>query len=246
MDKQWTISSEKYLERLIELTAYSIGAILGDGHMRFIPSYGNGSWYVTEVASMDREISLRVANEFNGAFGTGYKPIQKRLPNGSTLFIARASKKIIYDFFDALTNKKQGAPIEIVRGSKQMKLDFLAGIFDTDGTVKFTEAWNGSRTKKNPRWQMGFSNTIPQMVEDTAAILHSLGVKVGSISTYKRSGGYRTVYAIHPNIRSFMDAGCYFYVVRKQRRLNDYLSHVLGSETMYVAPVTSGEDIVQQ
>lgn len=242
MDEQWTISSEKYFERLIETVAYSIGAILGDGHMRYNPKPG---CFTVEVATMDREIPLRVSSELSDAFGVEGHLIHKRLPNNRTLYIVRTYRKIIYDFFWAITKEKLGVPVEIVRGSRQVKLDFLAGIFDTDGTVKVTESWNGSRTKKNPRWQMGFSNSVPQLVGDVAAILHGIGVKVGSLNIAKQSGGHRTMYAIHPNIRSFIDAGCYFYSVRKQQRLNDYLSHVLGSETMYTAPVTSGDDIVQ-
>ncbi len=50
---------------------------------------------------------------------------------------------------------------------------------------------------------------------------------------------------MQPNIRDFIDNKFYFQANRKQKRLEAYLNHVLGSETMYVAPSTKGEDIVR-
>ncbi|MBU0791915.1 MAG: hypothetical protein KKC55_15815, partial [Gammaproteobacteria bacterium] len=94
MDEQWTISSEKYFEWLIEVTAYSIGALLGDGYIRAIPTPKGELMHITEVAAMDREIAFRVNDDINKAFGTDYEVIRKILPNGSRLFIARAYRRI--------------------------------------------------------------------------------------------------------------------------------------------------------
>jgi len=242
--KDWAISSEKYLDMLISKLAYSVGAVLGDGHMRYIPGYGNGSWYQVELAGMDIEIIKRFLYEIYRAFGKSYSILNKTLKSGVKFYIARTSSKHIHDFFWLLTHGKREIPIEIIRSDDETKRNFIAGLFDTDGTVKLTESWNGSKTKKNPRWQLGFSNTERQIVESLASILISMKVKVGKINTYPR-GSYRTIYAIHPNIKSFIDAGLYFQASRKQNRLNDYLSHVLGSETMHTASVTTDDDIVR-
>jgi len=242
--KDWTISSERLLDKVVEMTAYSIGAFLGDGSFRFVPGSGNGSCYVTEVTTMDKEVPERVAKEVNDSFETNYKIMERKTPKGTKMYIFRAYKKVVQEYFRLMTDNRHSVPKEILEGSRQVKLDFLAGIFDTDGSVKFTETWNGSRTKKNPRWQLGFTNTVPEMVMGVGALLHGLGVKVGKFHIVPR-GGYRTQYAIYPNIKDFIKAGCYFQASRKEKRLHDYLNHVLGSETMHTAPVTSGDDIVQ-
>ena len=242
--EDWTISSENLLQRYIDKTAYTIGAILGDGHMRYVPSYGNGSYYLTEVAGMDEEIIKRVQYEWYITFGKSYKIQFRKLDSGIDFFTIRASSGHIHHYFYNLTNGRTEIPIEIIRSNVDIKKSFVAGLMDTDGTVKLTETWNGSRTKKNPRWQLGFVNTELKIVESLASLLTSMGVRVGKMNTYVR-GGYRTSYGIFPNIRDFIDLGFYFQVQRKQQRLNDYLLHVVGSETMYTASVTSDEDIVQ-
>lgn len=244
--EDWAISSESYLilQRFIDKTAYSIGAILGDGHMRYIPSYGNGSWYSVELSCMDIEIIKRFQYEIHSAFGKTYAIYTKILKSGTKLYTIRTSSKHIHHFFYNLTNGKTEVPMEIVRGSGLIKKSFVAGLMDTDGTVKFNETWNGTKSKKNPRWQLGFANTEPKIIESLASILTSMGVRVGSMKTTKR-GSYRTIYNINPNIRSFIDAGFYFQAQRKQKRLNDYLNHVVGSETMHAASLTKDDDIVQ-
>jgi len=245
--KDSAISSENYdelINTLIAKTAYSIGAILGDGHMRFVPSYGNGSWYLVEVAGMDREVPERFLSEVRDVFHKDYHIIERTLNSGTKMYYGRTYQKTIYDYFHAFTHDKTEVPMEIVRGSDEVKRDFIAGLFDTDGTVKYTETWNGTRTKKNPRWQLGFSNTKLGLVGSVASILASMNVKVGKIHVYER-GGYRTIYTIHPNLRTFIDAGFYFQIKRKQDRLLSYLAHVVGSETMYATSLTKDEDIVQ-
>jgi DNA-binding transcriptional regulator WhiA len=240
MDNQ----QRKVLDKIIKQTAYSIGAFMGDGYSQFyVDKRGYSCWY-TELSCMDIEIVNRFAMEINSTFGTKYKIMNRILNSSTVLYTIRASRKTIFDFFNSITGNKHSLPIEIIRGELQTKLDFLAGIFDTDGTVKVTESWNGNKTAKNPRWQIGFSSNIPELVEDIAALLNSIGVSVGRISSYKKAS-YKTMYSIHPNIRSFIEAGCYFEASRKQNRLRDYLSHVLSSETMYTASVTTEDDIVR-
>jgi len=242
--KDSAISSEKHLNEIISRTAYSIGAVLGDGCMRYIPSYGNGSWYTVEISGMDIEVLERFSKEIENVFGVTYPIMSRFLKSGIEFYTVRTSRKVIYDYFDAFTHDKEEVPIEIIRSSDEVKRAFIAGLFDTDGTVKYTETWNGTRTKKNPRWQLGFSNTKLRLVESAASILVSMGVRVGKINTYQR-GGYRTIYAIHPNLRNFIEARFYFQASRKQRRLEDYLYHVLGSETMHAASLTKDDDIVR-
>ena len=241
--EDWAISSENCLQRFIDKTAYSIGAVLGDGCMRYVPNK-NGSWYSVEVSGMDEEVIKRFQYEMYITFGKTYSIMTRNLQSGTKFYIIRTSSKHIHHYFYNLTSGKTEVPIEIVRSDDNVKKAFVAGLMDTDGTVKLTETWNGTKTNKNPRWQLGFANTELKIVESLASILTSMKVKVGTIQVTER-GGYRTIYNIHPSIRNFIDAGFYFQAQRKQQRLNDYLLHTVGSETMHTASVTSDDDIVR-
>lgn len=241
--KDSAISSENYVNDMISMTAYSIGAILGDGHMRYIVTK-KSSWYTVELSGMDIEVLERFISEIENLFSVTYSIMSRTLKSGVEFYTVRTSRKIIYDYFHAFTHDKESVPIEIIRADDSIKKSFVAGLFDTDGTVKFTETWNGTKTKKNPRWQLGFSNTKLGIVESLASILASMKVRVGKIHMYQK-GGYRTIYTIHPNLRDFIDAGFYFQSRRKHQRLIDYACHVVGSETMYAASLTKDDDIVQ-
>ena len=248
--KDWTISSGNtvdynLVEEGISFVAYSLGAFMGDGYSRYnVMSRSKGSWYSTAVECMDLDIIERVQREFYIVSGRDYKIQRRLLKSGKPFYFVRASCKVIFDFYNWFTCAKKEIPIEIFRATDEVKKDFLAGLLDTDGSVKFTESWNGNRTKKNPRWQLGFSSNVREVVEGVGSLLRSLGVKPGKIGEYTK-GTYKTMYSIHPNMRSFIDAGCYFHCKRKADRLQDYLNHVVSSETMYAASVTTDEDIVR-
>lgn len=240
--KDWAISSENILVDLCDIVPYSLGAFLGNGYV----GYTNNT-YITEISSPDEEVAERCLVEMEVMFSRKYKLV-KYIPKGRTqmIFIARAYCQEVYNFYTSLTNFKQEIPIGIIRSQLPItRRHFIAGLFDTDGTVKFTECWNGSKTKKNPRWQLGFSNTKRNLVEGAAAILQKCRVRTGTINEYTKQN-YLTVYTIFPNLRDFIDAEFYFHSNRKQTKLQDYLHHVIGPETLYTAPMTMGEDKVQQ
>jgi len=238
-DEQLTISSQdlqdldKFFFDFVKCCSYSIGALIGDGYMSYIYN-PNGNYYRTEISALDPEMPLRFMYEVNAMFSDNKQITQVIMKNKSGRII-RYSREDIFKTFYYSTNGRNEVPIWIARGDRQTKINFIAGIFDAEGSVKFTETWNGTKTKKNPRWQLGFANTKLNIVESVQAILQSLGVITGGITTYKKRGCL-TMYSIHPNIRSFIDAGCYFQICRKQERLINYLNHVTGSETKRSIP----------
>lgn len=234
--EDWAISSENIMIDICDLVPYSVGAFLGNGSV----CYSNHT-YVTEISSPDPEVAERCLLEMEILFNRKYKLVEYQPKHcNKPMFYARAYCKEVYDFYMALTFGKQEIPNNMHRAMHSSRLNFIAGMFDTDGTVKNTYNANGI-----PRWQVGFSNTKLNLVAGLAAILQNLGVKVGSIGEYKRAN-YLTLHSIFPNIRSFIEAGCYFHSKRKQQRLQDYLNHVVGSETLYTASMTMDEDKVQQ
>jgi len=193
---------------------------------------------MVEVTTMDKEIVDRYLSEVNIFFKTNYRAMTKTLKSGTLMYTGRTSKGDIYKFFHSITNNKFNVPIEAFRSRTKTKLDFIAGLFDTDGSVARSEDHRG-----NPRWQLKFSGNKLGLVEEVASLLRSLNIRVGEIGQYKKQE-YATMYSIQPNIKDFIDCGGYFQSQRKQQRLYDYLNHVLGSETMYTTSLTKDDDIV--
>lgn len=233
--EQWAISSEKLMDIALQTMAYSFGTFLGNGHCNYNPGYG----YTTEISSPDIEVVEKTLSQINWMFSKNYKPIKRKLKKNSYIYLGRSYTQAVHDFFMVNTEYRKMIPKALVNAPKESKLELIAGLFDTDGTVKET-----TNPNRDPRWQLEFSSTSLQMIESLASILQRMGVKVGKMHRYQR-GGYRTLYSIHPNLRSFHAAGCYFSSNRKQNRLEAYLDHVLGSETVYAASLTQDDDPVR-
>ena len=235
----WTISSENDMVMVFESLAYAFGLFLGNGHARCYPGTGNGGWYITESCSMDKEVAEKWREQVNTVFKASYPLLTRTLKSGIPFYTVRASKKVVFAVFTSFTDFRQDFPSELWKASLDVKRYFVAGLMDSDGTVKVTKLPSGL-----PRWQLGFSNTKLALTEGLASLLFQLGVKVGVISKYTKQG-YLEMHSIYPNIRSFYDAGLFFVSKRKQQRLLDYVNRVVGSETMYSASDTLDDDIVQ-
>lgn len=233
------ISSKKYHEQLSQ-TAYSIGFILGDGcFYQCSELHENGKRYSrrnVQISKQDLEPIERVRDEIETVFGVKYS-VFKRTPNkGLPIYHLRAGRHDVFDFFSINTYNKTQIPQFYFSASDNIKRDLIAGLMDSDGYIM--------HHKTNTQWQLGFAMTKHEIVAGAANIMRSLGVKVGKLGEYEK-GQYRNMYGINPNIRSFIEAGCYFHSNRKASRVQAYLNYVLGSEAMHAAPVLSGEDRVQ-
>jgi intein/homing endonuclease len=144
----------------------------------------------------------------------------------------------VFDFFSINTQFKAIIPQFYFSASDDAKRDLIAGLMDSDGYI--TRICNKN---KYTQWQIGFAMTKREIVAGAANIMRSLGVKVGKLGEYDK-GNYQSMYGITPNIRSYIDAGCYFHSSRKSSRLQAYLEHVLASETLHAASVPPDEDKV--
>ena len=231
----------QFLEDLFQPLAYSVGAMIGDGCVRAYIHRGNQMRYQTTILGMGKEPIDRVCREINSILPGNYNVVRYINRHGTTMYRLWMGKKIIYDFFHVLIGNKITLPDEVFQSNRKSKLDFLAGLFDTDGTVAVSKQ---PGTKTGVRWKIMFAARHKSLVEDVARLLQQVNVKVGKITEYTKSG-YRSTYTISPNIRSFIDAGCYFGSTRKAERLHDYLKAVLPSETMHAASLTKDDDIVR-
>jgi hypothetical protein len=232
------ISREKYHEQLSQ-TAYSVGFILGDGcFYQVSEKHKNGKWYSrksVQVAKRDKDAIERVRDEIEKVFGIGYSVFPGKRERYLTLYHLRAARRDVFDFFSINTQFKAIIPQFYFSASDNVKRDLIAGLMDSDGYIM--------KHQTNNQWQLGFAMTKREIVAGAANIMRSIGVKVGKIGKYDK-GSYQSMYGINPNIRSYIDAGCYFHSSRKSSRLQAYLEHVLASETLHAASVLSDEDKV--
>ena len=232
------------MDKYVNSIAYSIGALTGDGTVKKHVVKRNNSFAVismVNISAMDIDCVERVCYEINEFFGKSYQIVEYKNPNDTTMFRLAINKKVIFEFFNYFIREKLNISDEIFRANKKARLDYLAGLFDTDGYVSESKNPN---SKYGVSWRVGFASRHRTFVEDTNRLLSKIGVKVGKI--YEQTSQYDTrMYVIKPNIRSFIDAGCYFQIPRKAKRLANYESAVKPSETIMSGPRRLGQDIVR-
>lgn len=233
---------------MFDKLAYSVGFFLADGALYSGPftSSRNGKTYfhndVIFVCS-DLEPVVRVQSQIEQHFGKRYNLQTRILESGTPHYVVTAHRREIFDFFAVNTGMRSEIPQHYFSAPKDVKLELCRGLMDTDGhCAEFVDDTDPRYQVK--RWMLGFTNSKLGIVQGLASILQSIGIKVGKISTAKKAG-YRDCYIIRPNPRSFHEAGMFFYAARKQAKFDRYVAHVLGSETLCTAPVTSGGDKVR-
>lgn len=221
--------------------AYSVGFFLGDGSLSATPfvSTKNGKTYfhndVVFVCSDLEPIEL-VTDQLERVTGKRSPMTTRILPSKLPHYRVTSHKREIFDFFSVNTAHRSQIPQYYFSASKDEKLEVIRGMMDSDGHVaEFVDKHDPRYEVK--RWMLGFSNTELKLVQGIASLMQSIGIKVGQVTAGKKAG-YRDTYIIHPNPRSFVDAGGSFYATRKQAKLTRYVQHVIGSETLRTAPST--------
>lgn len=228
--------------------AYAVGFFLGDGSLYsgpFISSRNGKTYFHNDVIFVKSDIEPieRVQAQIAEVFGRSYKVQTRILPSGQKHWTLTAHHRQIFEFFAVNTAMRQEIPAHYFGASREVKLELARGLMDSDGhCAEFIDRHDPKYEIK--RWQLGYSGTKLAIVQGLAAILQSLKIRVGVISPAKKAG-YQDCYIIHPNLRDFHQSGLFFYATRKQARVDRYLEHVLGSETLHAAPATPGEDKVQ-
>jgi len=115
--------------------AYLLGAILGDGHIR-----GDSDRISFEVSEkwLTKKFIQKVANVFNHKLN-----LNTRLDRGKTRYLANFDNKpavrLFTKFLEVPKGKKSHilfVPDLIKNASKQIRLAFLEGVFDTEGCIR--------------------------------------------------------------------------------------------------------------
>ena len=103
--------------------------------------------------------------------------------------------------------------------NRDEKLAFISGLMDSEGFV--------AEDKTNPtnrRYYMGYKS-CDVWVPDFIRLLESVGVRIGKVSQEEPlRPGYKIPTRFHIKMQSWVDAGCYFNIHRKQSRVDTWKS----------------------
>jgi hypothetical protein len=109
------------------------------------------------------------------------------------------------------TDSKAKLPEWILTADKETKLAFIAGLMDSEGYVIVKEGRGQAH--------MGFKST-DLWFYDFLKLIQSVGIVHGKVGVEQpRKPGYRVPRRVTIKMRSWVDAGAYFHIARKQERV---------------------------
>jgi len=124
------------------------------------------------------------------------------------------------DFFELMyyaTNDKGKLPDYIWEASYEARLEMLAGLMDTDGSVILIKNF------VNPTYMLSYGGVKP-FVQYVPALFDRCNIRVGKVSTDRgRKAHYQPYTRFSPSIGSAVKHGFYFRCSRKMERIREYV-----------------------
>ena len=204
--------------------AYVAGVYLGDGCVVFSTKYRN---YYFALNATDKDFVQETARCVG-------KVLEKDVPifedkwhrdrGNYPLFKTVAYGKDFAGWLHRSCHGKNRIPKWIKTASRDIKLAFVAGVMDSEGSV-----WNfGQRLDGKPKGtSVSFYNSEPWR-KGFIKLIEKLGVVVLRVRKKpKWNGSKRHTRCYDFNMISFVTSGCYFKIERKQRILRDWISRIL-------------------
>jgi hypothetical protein len=209
-------------EPTLEPLSYFFGAFLGDGCAYFYP-FNENNRYGVMISCMDSEIVLRAYEDVHKAIndlrrGRIYNSLTK---NGTLMFEVRWYSSEFTEFVINATNNKEKIPDYIWHASKKAQLDMLAGLMDADGTVV---AYERGRESRRLFYRLIFTGK-KGFVRQFADLCRVIGIKPVNIRQDSRDP---FCYNFYLSIKSAVENGFKFHCVRKQEKLEAYISDSYG------------------
>lgn len=205
--------------------AYITGVYLGDGCLT--KRQENNSWNF-RLNTVDEDFAEAVMSALETLFGRRTKMQtykDKRFPKSKLQWQVHFGAKDLWPLKDATANKNI-IPKFIKLGSDDEKREFIAGVMDSEGWICQT-SWKTERNGnywEGKRYLLGVGATEP-WIDEFAGVLMSIGVQPNKRREdypYKNAKRKKIQYLINKD--SFLKAGCYFKIQRKQKRLEAYQS----------------------
>lgn len=197
--------------------AYFFGAWLGDGWYSWNPYHRN---YSIGIKCMDKSIVEKCFMDVTTHFDDLKDPgvYEEMTPSGTNLYKIVFYNKIFTDFIAKATAYKTEMPAFIWDAPKETKLDLLAGLMDTDGTILKQKS---PKRKDGFFYRLTFSGT-KGFVSQFPDLCRVIGIKLTGAFEEKHSNpkhALRTIFSI--SLPSALENGFRFYCERKQKRLED-------------------------
>ena len=199
--------------------AYIVGVYLGDGCVTTQTSKGRYTYTVFRLNTIDAD--------FAASTKSALEELGSRWATVSVHAVSKSSKPnhslaARHDDLCArlveLTDGKKKLPDDVFLWSGDEQIAFIAGLMDSEGFVA------ANKNPTNRRYYMGFKS-CDLWVPDFIRLLESVGVMVGKVSTEApRKPGYKVPMRFTIKMQSWIDAGCYFNVQRKQTRVWEWAS----------------------
>lgn len=201
--------------------AYILGVYLGDGCISIRRVEGEKERPQFRLNTIDEDFS----NATKAALQTmtAYKVTQFCYP------VSKSSKPNwaiclndtpLCDRLVSDTASKKKIPEYVFGWPKDLKLQFIAGLMDSEGFVAANNNASGRR------YYMGYKS-CDIWVPDFIKILQSVGILIGKIGIEKpRFSGYKTPTRFTIKMQSWIDSGARFNIVRKQKRVDEWAETV--------------------
>lgn len=200
--------------------AYLLGSYLGDGHCHWNTDDSRHSVYQFVMPSIDDDLLDKVKRSIIICFPFLEDRVRIVEDDKGKYKRLRCSSKDLCQFLRSRCDIKQRLP---KFSDPTLFKEFVSGLMDTDGWI--TEYHVKNSDYPGFRYQMGFATTSP-WYRSLRKQLRQSGVKVGSTQKIWKPKDKQVQWAdcrrMYINITSFVTAGFYFSIMRKQSRLQNW------------------------
>lgn len=192
--------------------AYLLGVYLGDGcvynHQGYLA-------FVLSVIDKDFAEATRDAIQTLSDRSTQWGVEQdKRFPKAKPSYRLRSGDVKLCQALREETRDKKEIPEWLFKAPKDERLAFIAGLMDSEGYVCVNNGRQGAT--------MGFKST-DVWFDDFLRLMHSTGIVTGKVGVEApRKPHYKVPRRVSIRIQSWIDAGAYFKIGRKQRRVEEW------------------------
>lgn len=215
--------------------AYVLGVFLGDGCIDNPKRYGRpGDWLRFRLNSIDADfveaVKAALGEIVPSAVWVGGPYNDHRSRHSRQFYTLWCGHQVLCNTLLEMTQSKTALPPVVFDWPRDRKLALIAGLMDSEGFV----AAHQSRPITG-RFYMGFKCCDP-WIADFIRLLESVGIRIGKVSVEEpRKPGYKAPTRFTIKMQSWVTAGGYFNIARKQARVEAW-SRRLTSETTRQTP----------
>ena len=194
--------------------AYILGVYLGDGCVTYT---GLPKYLCFRLNTIDEDFANATAEALFDVCGKKPNVRCNPVKRGSDNYSITLRHQELCERLRADTESKAKIPAYVWDLPLDEKRAFVAGLMDSEGYVA-----ENTTNPTNRRYFMGFKCTS-EWTPEFGRLLETMGVRLNKIQTEKpRKPGYKAPIRFTIKIQSWIDAGCYFNLARKQRKVDHW------------------------